>query len=130
MSINIRNINDLSNTETNPSSNDNLNNLIQIKKINKFNSNRRYYNSSNGLTIFGIMDDPTEDLENLKNIYSTQEREYNKLLNRYNQIIETLNQKRDMVDLQKKKYQSLRTNNNNMKSIILKLLKINGGKNL
>ena len=130
MSINIRNINDLSNTETNPSSNDNLSNLIQIKKINKFNSNRRYYNSSNGLTIFGIMDDPTEDLENLKNIYSTQEREYNKLLNRYNQIIETLNQKRDMVDLQKKKYQSLRTNNNNMKSIILKLLKINGGKNL
>ena len=43
---------------------------------------------------------------------------------RYKEILECLNQKRGLLNRNKSKYQSLIINNNNMKTMLLKLMKI------
>ena len=88
-------------------------------------SNKRYSNSSNK-NISHSKEEKSEEIEKLNHIYISKEKEYNILLNQYKEILDTLNQKKDFLNKNKTKYQSLITNNNNMKIILLKLMKTKG----
>ena len=98
-------------------------NFAEIKYSEAEKDNKRYSNSSNKNNLY-LDKEKYEDIEKLNKIYDTKEKEYNHLYNQYKEIIECLNQKRDLLNRNKSKYQSLIINNNNMKTMLLKLMKI------
>ena len=130
MSVNTKNQNRKTTLETNDSnthSNSNSINSIQLRYFNKNINNKRYSNSSNKNNIH-IGKEEDEEINKLNNIYLTKEREYNNLLNHYKEIVDCLNQKKEFLQQNKSKYQSLMINNNNMKILLLKLIKLNPDK--
>ena len=130
MSVNTKNQNRKTTLETNDSnthSNSNSINSIQLRYFNKNINNKRYSNSSNKNNIH-IGREEDEEINKLNNIYLTKEREYNNLLNHYKEIVDCLNQKKEFLQQNKSKYQSLMINNNNMKILLLKLIKLNPDK--
>ena len=98
-------------------------NSIQLRYFNKNIKSKRYSNSSNKNNIHTEREED-EELDKLNNIYLTKEREYNNLVNHYKEIVDCLNQKKDFLEQNKSKYQSLIINNNNMKILLLKLIKL------
>ena len=132
MSVNTKNQNRKTTLETNDSnthsnSNSNSINSIQLRYFNKNINNKRYSNSSNKNNIH-IGREEDEEIKKLNNIYLTKEREYNNLVNHYKEIVDCLNQKKEFLQQNKSKYQSLMINNNNMKILLLKLIKLNPDK--
>ena len=130
MSVNTKNQNRKTTLETNDSnthSNSNSINSIQLRYFNKNINNKRYSNSSNKNNIH-IGKEEDEEINKLNNIYLTKEREYNNLVNHYKEIVDCLNQKKEFLQQNKSKYQSLMINNNNMKILLLKLIKLNPDK--
>ena len=130
MSVNTKNQNRKTTLETNDSnthSNSNSINSIQLRYFNKNINNKRYSNSSNKNNIH-IGREEDEEINKLNNIYLTKEREYNNLVNHYKEIVDCLNQKKEFLQQNKSKYQSLMINNNNMKILLLKLIKLNPDK--
>ena len=125
MSINIRSQNPKTTSETTYDSNPNANsiNSIQIRYFNQNINNRRYANSSNKNNVY-LRKEENEEINALNKMYLTKEREYNNLMNQYNEIIKHLNQKNRDLDECKKKYNSLIINNKNMRMILFKLMKI------
>ena len=125
MSINIRSQNRKTTIETSDSNtNNNSINKIELRYFNEDGSkNKRYSNSSNKNN-----KEEFEKIEKLNDIYLTKEREYNNLVNQYKEIVDCLNQKKDFLNQNKRKYQSLIENNNNMRMILFKLMKINENK--
>ena len=126
MSVNTKNQNRKTTLETNDS-NSNYINSIQLRYFNKNINNKRYSNSSNKNNIH-IGREEDEEINKLNNIYLTKEREYNNLVNHYKEIVDCLNQKKEFLQQNKSKYQSLMINNNNMKILLLKLIKLNPDK--
>ena len=126
MSVNIRSQNRKPTKETNDTNTNSINS-IQFSYFDKNINNKRYSNSLNRNKNY-LQREEFEEIEKLNQIYSTKEREYNSLLEQYKEILVCLNQKRELLHQNKSKYQSLRTNNNNMKMILLKLMKIKGNK--
>ena len=126
MSVNIRNPNRKPTIETNDTNTNSINS-IQLRYFDKNINNKRYSNSSNRNNNYNQREE-YEEIDKLNQIYSTKEREYNSLLEQYKEILVCLNQKRELLHQNKSKYQSLITNNNNMKMILLKLMKIKGNK--
>ena len=127
MSVNIRSQNRNTTTETKNSINNSVN-LIQVRYFDKNINNKRYSNSSNKNNIYEGRGREDEKIEKLNKIYLTKEREYNNLVSQYKEIFDCLYQKREFLNQNKSKYQTLITNNDNMKMILLKLLKIKGNK--
>ena len=126
MSVNIRSQNRKPTKETNDTNSNSINS-IQFRYFDKNINNKRYSNSSNRNNNYKQREE-FEEIEKLNQIYSTKEREYNSLLEQYKEILVCLNQKKELLHQNKSKYQSLITNNNNMKMILLKLMKIKGNK--
>ena len=130
MSVNTKNQNrktTLETSDSNTHSNSNSINSIQLRYFNKNINNKRYSNSSNKNNIH-IGREEDEEINKLNNIYLTKEREYNNLVNHYKEIVDCLNQKKEFLQQNKSKYQSLMINNNNMKILLLKLIKLNPDK--
>ena len=132
MSVNTKNQNrkttlETSDSNTHSNSNSNSINSIQLRYFNKNINNKRYSNSSNKNNIH-IGREEDEEINKLNNIYLTKEREYNNLVNHYKEIVDCLNQKKEFLQQNKSKYQSLMINNNNMKILLLKLIKLNPDK--
>ena len=125
MSINIRSQNPKTTSETTYDTNPIANsiNSIQLRYFNQNINSRRYANSSNKNNVY-LRKEENEEINALNKMYLTKEREYNNLMNQYNEIIKHLNQKNKDLDECKKKYKSLIINNNNMRMILLKLMKI------
>ena len=98
---------------------------IFLNNINKEKDNKRYSNSLNKDILYIKRED---DIEKLNNIYNSKDKEYNILLNQYKEILILLNKKKEYLNQSKSKYQNLLINNNNMKIILLKLMKIKGTK--
>ena len=98
-------------------------NFVQVKNKGNDGNNKRYSNSSNKNNSY-MKKEKYEEFEKLNNIYASKENEYNTLLNQYKEILGSLNQKKDFLIKNKIKYQSLINNNNNMKIMLLKLIKI------
>ena len=113
------------NTSENVSSLTNSVNFTQLSSNDINIGNKRYSNSSNKNNLY-LNKEKYEEIENLNNIYNSKEREYNNLVNQYKEILGSLNQKKDFLNENKSKYQSLIITNNNMKKILLKLMKIKG----
>ncbi len=126
MSVNTKNQNRKTTLETNDSNSNSINS-IQLRYFNKNINNKRYSNSSNKNNIH-IGREEDEEINKLNNIYLTKEREYNNLVNHYKEIVDCLNQKKEFLQQNKSKYQSLMINNNNMKILLLKLIKLNPDK--
>ena len=97
-------------------------NFDQLRNYDIDISNKRYSNSSNKNNL-NLNKEKIQEIEKLNNIYSTKEREYNNLVIQYKEILDSLNQKKDFLNKNKIKYQSLTINNNNMKKMLLKLMK-------
>lgn len=127
MSVNIRSQNKNTTTDSKNSISNSVN-LIQVRYFDKNINNKRYSNSSNKNNIYEGRGREDEEIEKLNKIYLTKEREYNNLLSQYKEIFDCLYQKREFLNQNKSKYQTLITNNDNMKMILLKLLKIKGNK--
>ena len=127
MSVNIRSQNRKTTSDTNDTNTNPLTNSVQLRYFDKNIHNKRYSNSSNKNNVY-IGREEYEEIDKLNNIYMTKEREYNNLLSQYKEILDCLNQKKEFLYQNKSKYQSLITNNNNMKMILLKLMKIKGNK--
>ena len=125
---NIRNQNRKTTIETNDS-NTNSNSIknIELNYFNKNGNKKRYSNSSNKNNI-NKKEERDDEIEKLNNIYLTKEREYNNLVNQYKEIVDCLNQKKEFLNQNKTKYQSIIANNNNMRIILLKLMKMNENK--
>ena len=121
MSVNIKSQYKKITSETNYSNTNSNSN--SIKTIN----NKRYSNSSNKNNNHAGREED-EEINKLNNIYLTKDREYNNLFNHYKEIIDCLNQKKDVLQQTKAKYQSLIINNSNMKILLLKLIKLNPDK--
>lgn len=122
MSINIRRQNRNTTSETNDSNADSINS-IQLRYFDKDINNKRYSNSSNRNNVFKGKEE-NEEIDILNKIYSTKEREYNNLINQYKEILGNLNKKKEILYQNKSKCQSLIINNNNMRMVLLKLMKI------
>ena len=127
MSVNIRSQNRKTTSDTNDTNTNWLTNSVQLRYFDKNINNKRYSNSSNKNNVY-IGTEEYEEIDKLNNIYLTKEREYNNLLSQYKEIFDCLNQKKEFLYQNKSKYQSLIENNNNMKMILLKLMKIKGNK--
>ena len=127
MSVNIRTQNRKTTSDTNDTNTNWLTNSVQLRYFDKNINNKRYSNSSNKNNVY-IGTEEYEEIDKLNNIYLTKEREYNNLLSQYKEIFDCLNQKKEFLYQNKSKYQSLIENNNNMKMILLKLMKIKGNK--
>ena len=127
MSVNIRSQNKKTTSDTNDTNTNWLTNSVQLRYFDKNINNKRYSNSSNKNNVY-IGTEEYEEIDKLNNIYLTKEREYNNLLSQYKEIFDCLNQKKEFLYQNKSKYQSLIENNNNMKMILLKLMKIKGNK--
>ena len=127
MSVNIRSQNRKTTSDTNDTNSNPLTNSVQLRYFDTNINNKRYSNSSNKNNVY-IGREEYEEIDKLNNIYMTKEREYNNLLSQYQEILDCLNQKKEFLYQNKSKYQSLITNNNNMKMILLKLMKIKGNK--
>ena len=97
-------------------------NFDQLRNYDIDISNKRYSNSSNKNNL-NLNKEKIQEIEKLNNIYATKEREYNNLVIQYKEILDSLNQKKDFLNKNKIKYQSLIINNNNMKKMLLKLMK-------
>ena len=126
MSVNIRSQNKettSNNNELNTNSISKSINSIQLRYFNKNINSKRYSNSSNKNNVHSEREED-EELDKLNNIYLTKEREYNNLVNHYKEIVDCLSQKKDFLEQNKSKYQSLIINNNNMKFLLLKLIKL------
>ena len=113
------------NTSENVSSLTNSVNFTQLSSNDINIGNKRYSNSSNKNNLY-LNKEKYEEIENLNNIYNSKEKEYNNLVSQYKEILGSLNQKKDFLNENKSKYQSLIIKNNNMKKILLKLMKIKG----
>ncbi len=113
------------NTSENVSSLTNSVNFTQLSSNDINIGNKRYSNSSNKNNLY-LNKEKYEEIENLNNIYNSKEKEYNNLVSQYKEILGSLNQKKDFLNENKSKYQSLIITNNNMKKILLKLMKIKG----
>ena len=100
-------------------------NFDQLRNYDIDISNKRYSNSSNKNNL-NLNKEKIQEIEKLNNIYASKEREYNNLVIQYKEILDSLNQKKDFLNKNKIKYQSLIINNNNMKKMLLKLMKIKG----
>ena len=98
-------------------------NFVQLNSHDINIGNKRYSNSSNKNNLY-LNKEKYEEIENLNNIYNSKEKEYNNLVSQYKEILGSLNQKKDFLNENKSKYQSLIITNNNMKKILLKLIKI------
>ena len=127
MSVNIRSQNRNTTSDTNDTNTNPLINSVQLRYFDANINNKRYSNSSNKNNVY-IGREEYEEIDKLNNIYLTKEREYNNLLSQYKEIFDCLNQKKEFLYQNKSKYQSLIENNNNMKMILLKLMKIKGNK--
>ena len=97
-------------------------NFDQLRNYDIDISNKRYSNSSNKNNL-NLNKEKIQEIEKLNNIYASKEREYNNLVIQYKEILDSLNQKKDFLNKNKIKYQSLTINNNNMKKMLLKLMK-------
>ena len=97
-------------------------NFDQLRNYDIDISNKRYSNSSNKNNL-NLNKEKIQEIEKLNNIYASKEREYNNLVIQYKEILDSLNQKKDFLNKNKIKYQSLIINNNNMKKMLLKLMK-------
>ena len=97
-------------------------NFAQLRNYNIDISNKRYSNSTNKNNL-NLNNEKVQEIEKLNNIYASKEREYNNLVNQYKEILDSLNQKKDFLNKNKIKYQSLIINNNNMKKMLLTLMK-------
>ena len=97
-------------------------NFAQLRNYNIDISNKRYSNSTNKNNL-NLNKEKVQEIEKLNNIYASKEREYNNLVNQYKEILDSLNQKKDFLNKNKIKYQSLIINNNNMKKMLLTLMK-------
>ena len=104
------------NTSENVSSLTNSVNFTQLSSNDINIGNKRYSNSSNKNNLY-LNKEKYEEIEKLNKIYNSKEKEYNNLLNQYKEILSSLNQKKDFLNENKIKYQSLIINNNNMKKI-------------
>ena len=109
--------------ETNDSIITNSVNSIQLRYFNTNISSKRYSNSSKKNNMY-VSREENEEIDKLNNIYLTKEREYNNLISQYKEIVDCLNQKKEFLNRNKLKYESLRRNNENMKWMLLKLMKI------
>ena len=123
MSINLRSQNKKTTSETTYDSNTNSVNSVQLRYFSKNINNKRYANSSNKNNVY-IRKEENEEINALNKTYVTKEKEYNNLVNQYKEILKHLNQKNKDLDECKNKYKSLIINNNNMRMILLKLMKI------
>ena len=111
------------NTNINSNSNSNSINSIQLRYFNANINNKRYSNSSNKNNMY-LGREENEEIDKLNKIYEKKEKEYNNLLIQYREIVDCLNQKKEFLNENKSKYQSLRINNENMKAMLIKLMKI------
>ena len=98
-------------------------NFVQIKNKEIDTNNKRYSNSSNKNNLY-INKGNSEEIEKLNIKYESKEKEYNNLLKQYKEIFENLNHKKDLLNKNKTKYKNLIINNNNMKIMLLKLMKV------
>ena len=98
-------------------------NFVQLKNKEMDINNKRYFNNSNKNNLY-INKGNSEEIEKLNIKYESKEKEYNDLLIQYKEILESLNQKKDLLNKNKKKFKSLIINNNNMKIMLLKLMKV------
>ena len=127
MSVNIRSQNRKTTNDSNKNNDSNFIHSIVLRYFDKSINNKRYSNSSKKNNIY-IGKEEDDEIDKLNNIYLSKEREYNNLVSQYKEILDCLNQKKEFLYQNKSKYQTLLTNNNNMKMILLKLLKIKGNK--
>ena len=109
--------------ETNDTNNANSINFIQLRIFDTNISSKRYSNSSKKNSMYAGREE-NEEIAKLNNIYLTKEREYNNLIRQYKEIADCLNQKKEFLNKNKLKYESIKRNNENMKWMLLKLMKI------
>ena len=109
--------------ETKDSINANSINSIQLRYFDTNISSKRYSNSSKKNNIYASREE-NEEIAKLNNVYLTKEREYNNLISQYKEIVDCLNQKKEFLNKNKLKYESIKRNKENMKWMLLKLMKI------
>ena len=98
-------------------------NFIQLRIFDTNISSKRYSNSSKKNSMYASREE-NEEIAKLNNIYLTKEREYNNLISQYKEIADCLNNKKKFLNKNKLKYKSIKRNNENMKWMLLKLMKI------